>query len=236
MHQTPRSVDEFRDVVPRLAAAGLHAVAVDSPGFGASDPVPEPSIETFADVVRQTLVALGLATVTAVGHHTGGVIAVELAAAAPGFVEGLVLSSTPLVDEDFRSQPGHGVDDVAPSTDGSHLLALWRGRESFYPRDRPDLLERFLRDALVAGLERSRAGHALVRSYRMEERLGALSAPVLLVAAPEDPFGRPNVERMARVLPEAQVAEIPGGMVPLPDQYPTEYAELVSSFVNSLRR
>ena len=37
LHQTPRSVDEYRDVIPRLAR-DFSVVAMDTPGFGASPP------------------------------------------------------------------------------------------------------------------------------------------------------------------------------------------------------
>ena len=40
LHQTPRSWDEYRDVLPRLAAGGYRAIALDTPGFGASAPLP----------------------------------------------------------------------------------------------------------------------------------------------------------------------------------------------------
>ncbi len=237
LHQTPRSVDEYRDVLPLLAGAGLRAVAVDTPGFGASDPVPEPSVETLAAAVGDAVAGLGPAVV--VGHHTGGVLAVELAATRPAQVAGLVLSSTPLVDAAFRGRPPHGVDDVEPADDGTHLTALWRGRAPLYPPGRRDLLERFVRDALTAGLELSHEGHALVRRYLMEDRLPALAAPVLLVAAPDDPFGSPNTARMAQALPAAglprpEVVEIPGGTVPLPDQCPAEYAAAVARFAAGL--
>ena len=230
LHQTPRSVDEYRDVVPALARVGLRVVAVDTPGYGASSPVPEPSIEAWSSAIADGLARLAVADAVVVGHHTGGVVAVELAARAPGLVRGLVLSSTPLVDEAFRNRPDHGVDDVEPAADGSHLGALWQGRASFYPSGRPDLLERFVRDALGSGMHLASIGHALVRRYRMEDRIYSLPQPILLVGAPEDPFGYPNHLRMREALAAASAVEIAGGMVPLPDQFPERFAEVVTAF------
>ncbi len=229
LHQTPRSWDEFRDVLPILARRGLRAVALDTLGYGGSDPV-EPSVATWAAGALAAADVLGLQRFAVAGHHTGGVIAVELACAAPERVEALVLSSTPVVDAEFRDRP-HGVDEVDRDADGHYLQALWAGRAGFYPADRPDLLERFVRDALVAGLGRSAAGHAAVRDYGMEERLPLLRARVRLVGATADPYGYPNLVRMRAVLPDADVVEIEGGTVPLPDHMPDEYAEAVASFV-----
>lgn len=83
LHQTPRSADEYRDVIPRLAAAGRTALAIDTPGFGGSAPVPEPSIEAWAAVVHEILDALAVERAAVVGHHTGGSIAVQVAASRP---------------------------------------------------------------------------------------------------------------------------------------------------------
>jgi len=232
LHQVPRSVDEFRDVVPLLAARGLRAVAVDLPGFGASAPAREDSIAAYADVV---LSVVNLCTAAGgrfalVGHHTGGVVAVEVAARVPERVAALVLSSTPLVDAEHRARPAHGVDDVTAAAGGEHLVALWQGRQRFYPPGRPDLLERFVRDALTAGLVRSHAGHAAVRAYRMEDRLPALlplRSRTLLLAALDDPFAAPHVPRLVAALGGVGVTELPGG-VPLPDQLPEEFARVVA--------
>jgi pimeloyl-ACP methyl ester carboxylesterase len=231
LHQTPRSWDEYRDVLPLLAEAGLRAIAPDTPGYGASDPI-EPSVEAWAAAIVELFDALGLGTVAVAGHHTGGVIALEVAACAPERVSALVLSSTPLVDEEFRRRP-HGVDEVDRDADGGHLAALWRGRQPFYPAGRPDLLERFVRDALAAGLERSAGGHHAVRGYRMEDRLDRISTRVRLVGATADPYGYPNLERLLARLPHADVLRIEGGMVPLPDQMPEEYASAVVAFVTA---
>lgn len=231
LHQVPRSTDEFRDVLPLLAARGLHALAIDLPGYGASAPAVVDSIEAYADAVQAALAQLTDEPYALVGHHTGGVVAVEVAARAGEGVRALVLSSTPYVDAEHRGRPAHGVDSVTPDDDGSHLLALWRGRQGFYPACRRDLLERFVRDALGAGTARSAGGHAAVRAYRMEERLPLVRARTVLVAATADPYAAPHVPRLAAALPQAQLVSIEGGMVPLPDQLPEQFAAVVVEHV-----
>lgn len=233
LHQVPRSSDEYRDVLPHLAAAGLHAVAVDLPGYGASDPATRDSIEAYADAVAAVAAALADGPYALVGHHTGGVVAIELAARDPQAVRSLVLSSTPYVDAAHRARPAHGVDDVTPDPEGGHLQALWRGRQGFYPPGRPDLLERFVRDALTAGTERSHAGHAGVRAYRMEDRLPLVLASTLLLVAPDDPFAAAHVPRLTAALPGAAVRQLAGGMVPLPDQLPEQFAAAVADHVGT---
>ena len=95
LHQTPRSWTEYRAVLP-LIGQRWRAIALDTPGFGDSAPLPGPArIEAWAAVAVELLDALSIARAHVVGHHTGGVIALEIAAAAPARVISLVLSSTP---------------------------------------------------------------------------------------------------------------------------------------------
>ncbi|MFI6706799.1 alpha/beta fold hydrolase [Nonomuraea sp. NPDC050478] len=229
LHQTPRSWDEYREVLP-LLGAGHRAIAMDTLGFGASAPPAEHTIEAYADGVLAFMDALGLETAAVAGHHTGGVIAVEVAARAPGRVSRLVLSSTPLVDaEARRRREGRPqVDHVTEREDGSHLVELWAGRAGFYPPGRPDLLARFVRDALAArpGLA---GGHRAVAAYRMEDRLGLIRCPVLCVGADDDPFAFPELRPLADRL-GAPTAVIAGGMVPL-EYRAAEFARVVGTFL-----
>ena len=233
LHQTPRSHDEFRDVGPLLAAAGRTAYAVDTPGFGASDPPPRDAVESWADVVSHALDRLGVREHDVVGHHTGGVLGVELAAREPDRVGVLVLSSTPYADDAWRAKPPHGVDVVEPQPDGSHLTALWQGRQRFYPDGRPDLLERFVRDALAAGQERTESGHRVVREYDMPSRLARVRAHVGLVSCTGDPFAQPHLPRWTERYPDAPVAAVDAG-VPAPDEAPRPFARAVLDLLDRL--
>jgi pimeloyl-ACP methyl ester carboxylesterase len=232
LHQSPRSWVEYRMVMPRL---GLHhdVIAMDTVGFGESAPwTGAASIERWAGAAAELLDALQLPHAWVVGHHTGGVIAVELAASFGERVRGLVLSSTPYTDEAFRRARAERppIDEVAPSGDGSHLAALWRKRQVFYPADRPDLLEAFVLDALKVG-RRLEEGHRAVASYRMEDRIGAITQPVLILRATHDPFAAPHAQELLARLPQARIVDIEGGMVPLPDQMPEAFAREVLRFL-----
>ena len=235
LHQSPRSWLEYRAVLPLLGAS-CHAIAMDTAGFGDSAPCPGPaSIEAWAGVALELLDAIGIAQPVVVGHHTGGVVAVELASRHPGRVRALVLSSTPHTDDAFRrARAGRPpIDHVEKSADGSHLAALWRNREAFYPKDRPDLLEAFVLDALRASGD-PEEGHRVVAAYRMEGRTDVIRQPVLIIKADADPFAAPHAHEWTARLPQARLATIEGGMVPLPDQMPDAFATAVAEFIASL--
>jgi pimeloyl-ACP methyl ester carboxylesterase len=237
LHQTPRSWTEYRDVLPLLGRR-RRAIAMDTIGFGDSSAPPPggDSIEQWATVALDLLDALEVERVHLVGHHTGAVIATEIAVRAPERTRSAVLSSAPFDDAQTRAahlEAGAIVDNVTPKPDGSHAAELWRIRAPFYPPDRIDLLDAFLIDALKAG-PRAAEGHQVVARYDMQAAVKHLRCPVLLVGATHDPHAYPALEPMRAALPDAQVEVIEGGMVPLPDQLPDEFAAAVERFLDRI--
>lgn len=236
VHQTPRSWDEFRDVLALLGAS-FDVVAPDTAGFGASDLADgdADSIERYADGLELLVDRLQLGRLALVGHHTGALVALELAARRPEHVWALVLSSAPLKTPGERSAAlaAPGIDEVTARPDGGHLTELWRRRLSFYPPGRPDLLHRFVTDALRVGA-RLEEGHRAVNRYDVQSRIGRVVAPTLVVAATDDPFAYPMVGRWREALPGSTVVEVVGGTVPLPDQVPDVFAARVGEFLTSV--
>lgn len=233
LHQTPRSWDEFRDVLPLLGTE-FRAIAMDTVGFGDSSRLPAgtDSIEKWAEAAISLLDALGIGQAAVVGHHTGAVVATELAAEYPDRVTAAVLSGAPLLDTAFRAaHPGPPpVDNAPPQADGSHLVALWSQRAPWYPPGNIDLMERYMVDALKAGplmLE----GHNVVARYDMEPKLPKIKCPVLIVAPTEDPHAFPFARPLAARIAGAKIVEVPGGRVPLPDQMPAQFARIVAEFL-----
>ena len=235
LHQTPRSSDEYRDVIPILSRE-LRVVAMDTIGYGDSfKPVRACAIEDYAQGALALLDGLGIPRAAVVGHHTGAVIAIELASAQPDRVERLVLSASPFVDaaDRVRRKTRPPIDEVEVKPDGSHLVELWRRRRAFYPKDRPDLLTRFVIDALRAG-ERAEEGHRAVSAYRMEDRIGRIRCPTLVVCGTEDPFSYPRMELVAGHVPGSRAVPIPGGTVAVVDQMPEAFAGAILDFLRGV--
>lgn len=236
LHQTPRSLDEYAELLPLIAAAGHRAIAMDMYGFGQSaKPEGPQSIEQFAGGVVALADALSLHSFAVMGHHTGAVVAIELAAAHPERVTAVVLSSPAYTDAAYRAAHanGPGVDEADIADDGSHLTTLWKLRAPYYPDARPDLLDRFIRDALAPGVVPAE-GHLACARYGMEERIGIVAAPALVIGASDDPFALPDVARVAEALVHAaavQVAVIEGGTIPLLEHKSAEVAAVVLPFL-----
>lgn len=231
LHQTPRSWDEYADVIP-LLAPHLDVIAMDTPGMGASAlGSVDASIEAYATAAAALLDGLGLDRAHVIGHHTGGVIAIELAARHPRRVDRLVLSSTPYVDAAARARRANRapIDSVEMAGDGSHLAEWWRRRQSFYPVDRPDILQRFVHDAIAA--REVEEGHLAVGRYRMEETIGLVRAPTLCIGASADPYAFPELEPLSRRIAGATTTVIEGGTVGLLEHKSAEVANAVVGFL-----
>jgi len=81
------------ETLPRMAL-GRRAIALDLPGFGASERPPgEISIPGFAACVEELCAQLDTGPVAVVGNSMGGFVSAELAISAPDRVERLVLVS-----------------------------------------------------------------------------------------------------------------------------------------------
>lgn len=192
LHQTPRSVDEFAEVLPMLAAE-RRVVAMDTPGYGCSDRVPgQPTVADYAAAARDVLDALGIDHVIVVGHHTGAVIAVEMAAAWPERIERVVLSGPVYTDDAGRAELRPWFKQWTVEADGSHLPDKWQKFAGWLPR--PRLVQRLIVDLFHAG-EQSEQGHFAVAGYRMEDRLPQVRCPALLLYCKDDPFA--SAERSA---------------------------------------
>lgn len=237
LHQAPRSLDEFAEVQAELAG-DCHAIAMDLLGFGMSPPLAAPqTVEAMAHSVTALLDALGLTSAVLLGHHTGAAVALEVAARAPERAEAIVLSSMPWIGPERRARKGGvGVDDAEQRDDGSHLIELWSLRQPYYPAHRPDLLDRFIRDALVPGIDPGE-GHRACDRYVMDERIGLVRCPVLVLTATDDPFAVPALPHIVDGLTGTEhvtTATLEGAMIPAMEQCSRQVAVHVRAFLNQV--
>jgi len=239
LHQTPRSWDEFRELIP-LLAVDHRVIAMDMVGFGASAPLLAPqTIEAFARGAWELLDSLGVDRLVVLGHHTGAAVAMEMAAVHSDRLDAVVLSSCPWVDENYRT--GHsgsgGVDRAQRTEDGAHLQTLWELRRPYYPEPAAGLLDRFIHDALAPGVDPAE-GHRACARYRMEDRIGSVAVPVLLICAGKDPFSMPNAPTLCSRLaaaPSVDCVVIEEGTVALIEREAVAVASAVRGFLASIQ-
>jgi len=90
LHGQPGRASVWRQVGDELATRGLHALAIDRPGYGRSQR-PAVGFGGNADAIIEFLDHHGIERVTVVAHSWAGAVALALAAAAPDRVQSMVL-------------------------------------------------------------------------------------------------------------------------------------------------
>ncbi len=201
-------------VVPVLSE-GFRVVNVDLRGHGRSGPADAPF--TLYDMVADVVAVLdGLAIGRAVwaGLSIGGMIAMRAALVAPERVSGLILLDTDAGAE----KPGVALRYRLMAL-GARLVGLRPFLPSIMPlmfgrttrRTRPDLVAEWRRRITAAHVPSMlRTLGALVRRDDLGGRLGAVTAPTLVLVGAEDAALPPSrSRRIAAAIPGARLEEIP---------------------------
>jgi pimeloyl-ACP methyl ester carboxylesterase len=224
LHQSPLSSRQFDPAFAPLIRAGRHVLAIDLPGFGQSSPLPEPRrLEDYAAAAVAALDAFGWASADVVGHHTGAVVAAELAGAGPARVRRLVLNGFPLLSPEERAF-FRGLDFGPPrlQADGTHLLDAWRKRVKATPGwSSVETMHRHVVDGLGSAASNWMA-FPLIVNAELGALLERVAAPTLLYTnTGEDLYAATNRCRALR--PDFDYAELQGGTHDIVDEQPAEW-------------
>ncbi|MFM7626137.1 MAG: alpha/beta fold hydrolase [Gammaproteobacteria bacterium] len=238
LHQSPLSSTQFDAVLPRLAAQGFDALALDLPGYGMSDEPPaDATLEDYAGIIPAALSAMGWARAHLVGHHSGAVLAAVYAGSRPPGLGRLVLNGFPLLGEAERKHFAtfyFGPKD--PKPDGSHLLIAWQSRLRATPGWTDlALMHRYTVEGLHRGGSNWRM-FPLVIAADMEAVLQRIAAPTLLFTnTGEDLYD--STRRAHALRPQDfAYAELEGGTHDIIDEQPEAWTRAVTEFLRGVRR
>ena len=231
LHMTASSSTMYERMLPLLAER-FRAIAIDTPGFGLSDPLPEqPTIAAYAAALAELLDALGLDQVDVVGFHTGASIALELAVTEPARVRRLGLAAIlALRDDAERSAWSERiVRSWEPDTGGEFLEGIRWWLAQYVPVDDGEAYLKELTSTLQAGPDYWHAPAAVI-AHDAFGALDRLEQPTLFLSPHEDNL----VEETRRARAAARGSsyiEVPGN-----DgagwQYPAELAAAVVDFLD----
>ncbi|NUU33123.1 alpha/beta fold hydrolase [Arthrobacter sp. C9C5] len=178
-----------------LLADSVDTFSIDLPGFGAT-PTPEHTL-TVAEQATYLLGALeqlGVLEFVVVGHSMGTQFAVEAALQQPQRIPHVVLM-------------GPVVNDQRPTV-AQQALAL--GRDCLF-FESPSSNALVFTDYLRCGPGWYLKNLRIMMDYRLEERIGAVSAPVLVLRGANDPVAPVDwCRRLAARAATAQFLEIGG--------------------------
>ncbi|RUR83047.1 alpha/beta fold hydrolase [Chlorogloeopsis fritschii PCC 9212] len=239
LHMSPRSSDEFQELMPILAAKKL-VIAMDLMGLGDSDKPPRVySVADYAKTAIALLDELGIKKTSIFGSLTGGYIAGEVAAAYPNRVDKLILCNVIGFDEEERDKvlktysQGFQIKE-----DGSHLMERWLARVSYVGKG--ELNHRCVLDDLKCFGSPVYPGLA-VANYCLsaQEKFRLIKCPTLVLSGekalePLEKVGLAKAENqfwLQEVIPHSQRVELEGGNLWMVNQMSAEVLKVVVDFL-----
>ncbi|HEY8533127.1 MAG TPA: alpha/beta hydrolase [Micromonospora sp.] len=134
LHSSPLSSQAMEPWI-RALADHMTVFAVDTAGYGQSDPLPiaEPTIDDYARRVVDFADAVGLDRFIVAGTHTGSKIALSVAVQFPERVAQLVMDGLGLyTSEELQRQLDHYTPPIVPNWYGGHLIEAWHRMRSMW--------------------------------------------------------------------------------------------------------
>ncbi|HVY34411.1 MAG TPA: alpha/beta fold hydrolase [Caulobacteraceae bacterium] len=232
IHQAWMSMVEFAEIQDALAALGYRSIAVDTPGYGMSDPVPMgTTIPQLADDLVPVLDGLKINKAIVVGHHTGSLLAVAFAARHPERVTALVLHGNPAFtkaeSEAALAQPDY---ERTPKADGSHLSKFFTYPVPGDPDpNTPEKLRNRTWMLLSMFMMGPDIGHWAVYHYDMEPDLKAVRAPALILTDGHDMIHYLD-QRLAKERPDFKYEVFSDGTGMQMMSEPKRWAQMVADY------
>ena len=202
VHGLGGSWQNWLENIPAAADAGYKAIAVDLPGFGASEmPAEKISISGYGRFVEALLEELGCGPVALVGNSMGGFIGAEVAIQFPQHVDRLVLVSAagisvehdrnePVLSAMYRTERlmTMAVAGLAARADAFSTRPGLRKALMYVVAAHPDKLPAPLVAEMVRGAGKEGFLPALdaLTDYPIRDRLEKISAPTLIVWGTDD--------------------------------------------------
>lgn len=204
VHQAWMSMIEYAEIQDALAKLGYRSIAVDTPGYGMSDPAPgQPTIQDLAENLIPVLDDLKIKNVIIVGHHTGSLIAAAFAAHHPDRVVAVVLHGNPFFTKAESAaalaQPDY---DRTPRGDGSNFSKFFSYDVPGDPHpNTPENLRSRTWMLLSMYMMGPDIGHWAVYHYDMTADAKAIRAPTLILTDSHDMIHYMD-DRLAKLRPD----------------------------------
>jgi pimeloyl-ACP methyl ester carboxylesterase len=237
LHQSPSSARQFEAAFRPLVARGIRFIAIDTPGFGFSDPPPEmPKLEHLAPPVVAVMDHLGIPQADVLGHHTGALVASEVALQSPSRVRRLILNGAFPISEEQRAKilegQERGIERGKPALDGSHFQYSFDLRKRMYgPNPDAGVLTRIVVEK-YQGLAPFWWGHGAAYRYDHAASLLRITHRTLLLTNTGDDI-YDLTKRAAAMRPDFEYRELEGGTHDIVDQQPQAWCDAVVEFLRS---
>ncbi|MBL8327895.1 MAG: alpha/beta hydrolase [Rubrivivax sp.] len=231
LHPSPRHSGLYEPWMPMLAAH-FRVLALDTPGYGQSDALPQPpaSVADYLPVLQAWAEAVaGAQPLTLYGSATGAQLAIAWANSQPQRIRRLFLDNAAHFDDaECEALLARYFVDLPPQADGSHLQQAWQmaaQQLQFFPwfaadeahrvgppDPPPAAVQATLMDLLSTGPQWATAYRAAFQHERARH-VQALQVPTLIFRWEASILGRHIDALLAHPLPaHVRSCRIPGPM------------------------
>jgi pimeloyl-ACP methyl ester carboxylesterase len=255
LSESPRTYRQFQRLLP-LLAPHFRVIALDTPGYGNSDPPPQPvTIPAVTACIVDFLDALGLDRVNVLGIHTGNKLGACLAADWPDRVDRVVLvghTHSIIPEWEARNAAIQPIFDTylphyESSANGSHLVRAWAATHAnaynyWWPSkllfghtvEETDIENAELRviDYLL-GWRNTVAMYQAVFDFNLADAYKRIAAPTLVLelCTPQEVHFGAQAERVAKLIKNATAAHIDSSYLAAPQEQPDEILHAVLPFL-----
>jgi pimeloyl-ACP methyl ester carboxylesterase len=231
LHASPLSSRSYARFLPEIGR-DRSVYAPDMPGYGESEaPQSKPTIADYAAAMGDFLAQMRFRQVDLLGHHTGALIATELALQRPEQVRRIVLVALPIFSTQEREAFNRTSHVVPPSEDGNHLLRDWqRALEFRGPGMTLETLAESFADKLRNGPNAWWGANA-AHQYPASEKLPQLRQPVLVLRPKDHTWeASAQVRQLIRGVKVIELADLGHGLF---DVAPDVVAQHTRAFLNA---
>lgn len=244
LHGWPTSSYLWRNVMPAIADRN-RVLALDLPGFGASDKRPDLRYDFghFEEAIDGFLAMLEIERIAIAGHDLGGPIAVHWMLSRPGRVSRLALLNTLLYPEFSDAVVDFVTELLTPTTREHRVSDAGLAEVMRVGVADSDVITDEVMAAVLAPFDTAEARQALVSAAiglapsgfaEIADGLGTIDVPVRGVYGEEDRILPDVAETMARLaadVPHAEITAIPDCGHFLQEEAPALVADLLASFL-----
>lgn len=230
-HESPLSSAVYETALPYLGTS-LRAWALDTPGYGLSDPPPEPAeIPAYAAALLEAVDALGIERFAVAGVHTGASLALQVALQAPARVTAAVFTGIPVLDSAERERYlASWAPPLEPRADGGHLRWAWERYQRIWGADSPAAVLDVGALGLLSNAARYNWAYQAAFRYDPLPDLRLLSCPVLFLTAEHDLLIDSD-RRAVELVAQGRMRVVPGLRGQLPVRVPEVFAREVADFL-----
>jgi len=205
--------------------AATSVIAIDLPGHGESSPPACATIDTFSELLRDFVDALGLERFVLAGHSMGGAIALDFALAYPQRLDGLVLIGAGATMPVSTKLIELTRDDFAAATE---LIVRYSYRRSVGAEELALYLTHLRRCNPVVLLEDLLACAA----FDVTGQLGGVTGPTQIIFGAEDRMTPPALgQALHAALPGSSLAIVPNAGHNVMVEYPDLVAACLTEFL-----